>query len=242
MWNTCGAENCERQARSPNSKFCNLHYSYLRLHGDINGSPEVKRRACHERNRFCVVDGCVCEVRSTYAEYCEKHYARLRRFGTLELTNTYTGITLASNGYVMELAHGHPLSDASGRVYQHRLVYHRHNGNGPFKCYHCEKSVTWKDMHIDHLDCNKTNNSIENIVASCARCNMARGVEKMKKTRRARGTQITAFGETRNINEWAEDLGITTQSIRWRLDRGWSPERAVSEPRGVTGPKAQHKH
>lgn len=40
--------------------------------------------------------------------------------------------------------------------------------------------------------------------------------------------KLTAFGRTRYVLEWAEDLGIDPRTLRARLDRGWSPEDAVS--------------
>ena len=52
--------------------------------------------------------------------------------------------------------------------------------------------------------------------------------EQMRNTRRSRF--ITAFGETRNLIEWANLKQISPQAIRGRLALGWSPERALSTP------------
>lgn len=41
---------------------------------------------------------------------------------------------------------------------------------------------------------------------------------------------ITAHGETLCVAEWAERLGCSESTLRDRLSRGWSLERAVSEP------------
>lgn len=43
---------------------------------------------------------------------------------------------------------------------------------------------------------------------------------------------VEAFGETRSVHDWADDLGITPQAIRYRLKKGWSPEDAVTILRG----------
>ncbi|GJE00903.1 hypothetical protein [Methylobacterium isbiliense] len=41
---------------------------------------------------------------------------------------------------------------------------------------------------------------------------------------------ITLDGISQPISEWALDYGIPTKLIRSRLKRGWSEERAVTEP------------
>jgi hypothetical protein len=48
---------------------------------------------------------------------------------------------------------------------------------------------------------------------------------------------LTVNRVTKSYAEWAELLGITKGSFGRRLANGWTPERAVTEPRGVTGPK-----
>lgn len=46
----------------------------------------------------------------------------------------------------------------------------------------------------------------------------------------SRTQQVTAFGRTRALTAWAEDLGISPQSLRYRLKAGWPVEDAVSRP------------
>lgn len=41
---------------------------------------------------------------------------------------------------------------------------------------------------------------------------------------------IVAFGQSKCLAEWAEAIGISPTSLAERIDRGWSPERAVSKP------------
>jgi hypothetical protein len=41
---------------------------------------------------------------------------------------------------------------------------------------------------------------------------------------------LTAFGRTLPVSAWARKAGIPNRTILDRLQRGWSPERAVSEP------------
>lgn len=41
---------------------------------------------------------------------------------------------------------------------------------------------------------------------------------------------IKAFGKEKTIAEWSEETGLKHTTIRMRLERGWSPEEAVSTP------------
>jgi hypothetical protein len=40
--------------------------------------------------------------------------------------------------------------------------------------------------------------------------------------------QITAFGETKNLQQWSDESGIGHSTILFRLKSGWTPEDAVS--------------
>ena len=40
---------------------------------------------------------------------------------------------------------------------------------------------------------------------------------------------ITVNGESKNLNQWANETGIKRETIARRIKRGWTPERAVSE-------------
>ena len=44
------------------------------------------------------------------------------------------------------------------------------------------------------------------------------------------GTLITFDGETRNMSEWAKEIGISCSTLRHRLQHGWSVERALTTP------------
>ena len=77
--------------------------------------------------------------------------------------------------YKQEWSPGHPLARATAMIYVHRRVYREAHGEGPFACHWCSKSVTWRTMHVDHVDNDPTNNAIGNLVAACPRCNTTRG-------------------------------------------------------------------
>jgi hypothetical protein len=58
-------------------------------------------------------------------------------------------------------------------------------------------------------------------------CRWETQVEQCRNTRRTRF--VTANGVTRPISEWADLLGTNGDVLRSRLNKGWSPERTVSE-------------
>lgn len=187
----------------------------------------------------CSVEGCGKVAANLSCGYCDAHYARLRRTGRLELS-VPAQIVDHSHGYKLLYAPGHPLSPASmqSRIYEHRAVYYATHGEGPFNCYHCGVEVTWSDMHVDHLNDQRDDNSVANLAASCPACNQQRGRWKMKRTLRARQSHhITWNGRTQSLPEWAEEIGISRQAFKNRLSAGWPIDRVMTEPRGRSGPK-----
>lgn len=52
--------------------------------------------------------------------------------------------------------------------------------------------------------------------------------QKEQQNNRTNNLKITAFGETKNLQQWADDLGIHRRTIKSRLDLGWTPEQALS--------------
>ncbi|EIU2223833.1 HNH endonuclease [Leclercia adecarboxylata] len=189
----------------------------------------------------CSVDGCGLPARANNTPYCEKHYMRVRRHGSTDKLSTLKpGNLTHSGGYVLVNAPTHPLSRNSNRAYEHRVVYHQHHGDGPFSCHWCGIMVTWDDMHVDHLDDCKTNNAESNLVASCALCNQKRGSEKMKATHRNKShRRYTAHGKTMCLSEWAEYLGISRNSIEYRLKAGWDINKVFSPRIGNSGPPSK---
>lgn len=192
------------------------------------------------RTPSCNVEGCGNPARSSKTLVCEKHYYRQRRTGTTDLmpremprTRDHTG------GYKLLYSPRHPISTKGqqARVYEHRAVYYKHHGEGPFSCVHCGAEVTWQTMHVDHLDDDPANNEIDNLGASCPTCNQKRGQWKAKRTARlTRSTSITWKGVTKPVGDWADELGIAPSNLKRRL-RLWPLERAMTEPRGRFGPK-----
>lgn len=48
---------------------------------------------------------------------------------------------------------------------------------------------------------------------------------------------ITAFGKTQSLQQWSNENGINRKTILWRLENGWSKDRALTEinERGYNG-------
>ena len=187
----------------------------------------------------CGVDGCDAHANRVKAKMCEKHYMRQRRRGTTDKYSRKLEIK-HSHGYILLADDAHPLMNgkpSGSRIYKHRAVFFDNYGGGDQNCNWCGKVVSFDDMHVDHVNAIRDDNRLENLVASCPACNRSRGVEKLKQTMRKRGTNITHNGVTRHISEWASDLGITPQSLRFRLKAGWPLQDALTKGRGKTGPR-----
>jgi len=54
-------------------------------------------------------------------------------------------------------------------------------------------------------------------------------VEQQRNKRNNR--KLTAFGQTKCMSAWAEEIGVSPGTIFGRLSRGWSVEKAVSTRR-----------
>lgn len=229
----CCIEGCGRPRRA--REWCRMHYNAWYKFGD----PLVVKY----RPNFgvCTAEGCEKPPRSRTSPYCEMHYCRLWKTGSLlSLGRVIQPSIEHERGYVLEYAPGHPIGRGRSHVYEHRRVFFDTHGEGPFECHVCEKEVTWSTMHVDHLDDDPKNNCIGNLAPACPRCNQARGYHKALPKIRARGHQITAFGQTMCSSEWSRARVIPRTTLMRRLADGWPPEEALSKPSGPTGRKAPH--
>ncbi len=190
---------------------------------------------------LCCVPGCFAVANRKGALMCEKHYMRLRRNGTTDkLSRLKPGLLTHDHGYKLAHAPDHPLRRVSNRVYEHRIIYHAQHGDGPFTCHWCGCSVTWDDMHVDHLNDHTDDNRPDNLVASCARCNQKRGVPKMIRTQQLNSNRrYTAHGMTMCLNEWSRYLNLSRNSIEYRLSAGWRHEDFFSPRKGKSGPPSR---
>lgn len=185
----------------------------------------------------CAVDGCTKPARSRPSRHCEMHYYRMRRSGSLERTLTAHRRERA-DGYVLIPARGHPRALGKGHAFEHRVVFYDAHGEGPFNCHVCRKVVTWDDMHVDHLNEIKTDNRLENLAPACPACNQWRGKDHSETTRKSPNIHWIEFnGERLPLSAWAKRIGISSAALGFRLHKGWPLEQALTEPRGITGPR-----
>lgn len=76
----------------------------------------------------------------------------------------------------------HPLSNSHGMLGLHRAVLFQKIGPGSHPCHWCGKEVSWtnragsssKGLVSDHVDGDRTNNDLSNLVPSCGGCNILR--------------------------------------------------------------------
>ena len=128
----------------------------------------------------CCVEGCSETVRSRWGTYCNTHYSRGRRTGTTE-ERRRAGPKITSHGYMAEHWKAHPASSKKGLLYEHRKVFYEEFGPDNHVCKWCGDSLEWGGggkgkLHVDHLNGEKVDNRPENLVASCHRCNVNRGL------------------------------------------------------------------
>lgn len=157
-WGLCKVEGCDKVVSRKSKGLCNKHIVL-----------ENKKNAGK-----CLVQKCNEAATRSKGTLCEKHYYRLRRNGSFEL-NPIIGKYITDAGYVKILHRDHPLADSNGNVYEHRMiVYDSLNNNIPM-CFWCGEELTWNNAVVDHLNENKSDNRLNNLVVSCNNCNRARG-------------------------------------------------------------------
>ncbi len=164
---TCTVEGCEKQTRA--KSYCQMHYLRFRKYGDPN------MRLRHWSPGPCLAGDC---EKPRNGPYCKMHASRMARTGTLDL-KPRTGRHTNAAGYELVKMPGHPVAQANGWAYEHRVVLYDAIGEGPHPCHWCGKSVCWHTdfrrdadyLIVDHLDNNPSNNDRDNLAPSCSPCN-----------------------------------------------------------------------
>lgn len=222
----CQVRGCVNEATGE-LMLCSAHFEAIR-----RGDSEIRIGTAS-----CVAEGCGKAPHSALFPYCTAHNARLRRRGKLEQADWPDAIQ-HSHGYLLVKAPGHPMARGL-RAYEHRMVFYDHTPDGPGYCHWCGLVLDWGSVQVDHLNRVRDDNRIENLVASCGPCNRDRAKPAAARAARARAQGYTINGKWLSIVDAARLLGIAPSSISARLSKGWSVERAMTEPRGLCGPKAK---
>lgn len=58
--------------------------------------------------------------------------------------------------------------------------------------------------------------------------NVRWATKKMQGRNRRNTAWITAYGTRMSLGDWAEAHGLSEETIRWRVTKGWSPEASVA--------------
>lgn len=229
----CAVDGCDKPWYKRG--WCSKHYRAWRTHGDPLFSMNVSNGG------RCSVIGCSKPPRSRTSPHCEMHYGRLRQHGSIDLP-ARPALT-HSDGYILAYQPDHPLRrPSSPRVYEHRAVFFAAHGDGPFQCHMCNKTVTWDTMHVDHLNDVKDDNRIENLRPACPPCNEWRDKDRVVEARKSPHVRWIEFnGDRLPLSAWAKRIGISSAALGFRLESGWPLDRALTAPRGVTGPRSRRE-
>ena len=180
----------------------------------------------------CKVDGCDRECKHYPGKgVCQMHYFRMMRYGTYELTKSGKRKPRSRNakGYQMLHCPDHPLAMSNGSVYEHRKVVFDQYGVDIPPCDLCNKTVTWKTAHIDHIDDSVDNNAPDNLRVLCRACNTMRARVHIPQHTVKRRHAISFEGTTKTATEWARDprVRVAGNTIVLRLKKGMTVEQAL---------------
>lgn len=167
----------------------------------------------------CKIDGCENKIMYKKDMVCQKHYFRFMRYKTYDLTSVRKYRSQNSAGYQKLYEPNHPLSNSDGYVYEHRKVYYDSKKNIS-NCKLCGKEINWKNLHIDHIDKDVTNNNIENLRPLCRPCNTFRDADLNNYGK----TILTCDGKSMTPTAWAreDNVLVSANTIRLRYLKGWS--------------------
>jgi hypothetical protein len=130
-------------------------------------------------NDTCAVDDCD-KPKYQGRKLCCTHTMRKHRYGDVNADRSRAGRTWnQSHGYQIRTVPGHPLADARGAVYVHRLTLFDTIGPGTHACRWCHNPVTWGvDLEADHVNHQRDDNRPANLVPSCHGCNTRRANQR----------------------------------------------------------------
>ena len=167
---SCTADGCAKPPKRQG--WCGMHWERLAKYGTLDLPPKKPAAPFQP----CIVEGCGDLGRQRTPSMCNMHYYRVRRRGEVNPPQANPPQPYRhSAGYVVLPDKLHPMADKRGWIYEHRMVLFDAIGPGSHPCHHCGVTVTWgTSLETDHLDWNKANNDLTNLVPSCHSCNVRR--------------------------------------------------------------------
>jgi HNH endonuclease len=189
---------------------------------------------------WCGVAGCKKPVTRPAPGLCEMHYYRQYRHGTVGAVRKARVLRRVDRGYVVLRVPEHPLAN-DGWVYEHRLVLYEQQGPGPQECWWCGAELHWddRDLNVDHLDYDRSNNDPDNLVISCRACNMGRGAGCDPE-----GWAIS-MATRRVLRRHAEEFSKEVARMRARLDgvpdSAPATSKRVREQQAMRAARAVHR-
>lgn len=155
----CSIDGCVKPKYS--NGFCQMHNWRVKHYGDpLRVRPE---------RPLCSVDGCSRVIKAR--GLCQLHFGRQKR----GLPFDYTRPTIAPQRYRLLRHPEHPLADARGRVYEHRIVLFAQIGWMRVPCFWCGCGISFAEKLVpDHLNHDRQDNRPVNLVPSCNSCNAGR--------------------------------------------------------------------
>lgn len=140
---------------------CQMHRWRLKYHGSVEYKPWPEKTCTHT--------GCTRKHKAN--GLCALHYRRQKNGLPLDFSSP----TLAKKRYRLLKRLDHPLADALGRVYEHRLVLFESIGFTRVPCFWCGVGVVFGDnLYVDHLNHDRHDNKLVNLVPTCNTCNAGR--------------------------------------------------------------------
>lgn len=134
-------------------------------------------------NPTCSVADCSKPARSKSATLCPMHYHREYRHGSVH-AKPQSLKTGTPRRYKSIYVPSHPLAGKHGNAYVHRVVLFDEIGPGPHECHWCAAVVEWLPkgspgmLVVDHVNEDKGDNRVENLVPCCLSCNSARSAAR----------------------------------------------------------------
>jgi hypothetical protein len=125
----------------------------------------------------------------------------------------------------------HPLANTQGRVLEHRAVLYDAIGADDHPCHWCGKSVAWSASRqgqricVDHLNHDRLDNSLPNLVVACLTCNSKR--VKAARTHCRKGHEYTE-ATTRNNSQGQRSCLICYRATQARRDPQVARDRATA--------------